>query len=72
VSVIPKGKPSDIIFTNVKSTYFDQGNQFYLQSNVTIPKDGFIITQIRDYSRNHACLSTINWILLIIILIINI
>ena len=47
MNIIPKGKNLDNINTNVKSSYFNQGNQFYLQSNVTIPKDGFIITQIR-------------------------
>ncbi|CAF0903059.1 unnamed protein product [Rotaria sp. Silwood1] len=61
--------PNNINF-NVKSSYFDDDNKFYRQSNVTIIKDGSIITQIENYSKSNAYALTINWISMIIIIII--
>jgi len=68
MNMIPKQKYSDDIKTIRKSSYFSDGDQFYLQSNVTIPKSGYIETQIGGYSSNSTYLSAMTWILMIIIL----
>ncbi len=60
---MPKQKYSE----DIKSSYFNDGNQFYLQSNVTIPKSGSIETQFGKYSLNSASSLTMNWISMLII-----
>jgi len=69
MSIMPKQKYSDNTNTYVKSSYFDGNNQFYLQSNVTIPKAGSIMTQIGDNSKNYASSLTMSLISMIIVMI---
>jgi hypothetical protein len=61
-----KQKYSDYINTNVKSSYFDDGDQFYLQSNVTIPQGGFLPAYVREYRTNSAYLLAMTWISMMI------
>jgi len=65
MNMMPKQKSSD----NIKSSYFNDGNQFYLQSNVTITKSGTIETQFGKQSSKSACLLPMTWISMIIITI---
>jgi hypothetical protein len=53
---MPKGKNFDVENPNIKTT-FNNAHQFYLQSNVTMPNGGSLINQIADNPHNHADLS---------------
>ncbi|CAF2432696.1 unnamed protein product [Rotaria sp. Silwood2] len=70
VSLTSSEEYSNNINFNVKSSYYDDGNKFYRQSNVTIIKDASIITQIENNSKNYAYSLTKNWISMIIIIIV--
>ncbi len=69
VNIMPKQKYWDNRNINIRSSYFNDGNQFYLQSNVTIPKNGYIETQFGGYSANDACSLTMTWISMMIIML---
>jgi hypothetical protein len=66
VSVIPEHPYSNDMNTHVKPSYFEHGDLFYLQSNVTVPKDGFILKQTGALARNYAYLTPMNGLLMII------
>lgn len=61
IKILPKGKNFDE----------ESMNKIYLQSNITIPKHGSLIDQFADNPRNHAALSTLASVG-IIILVVNI
>jgi hypothetical protein len=63
---MPKGKNFDDGNTNMKIS-FNNSNQFYPQSNVTILKDGSLVNQIADNPHNHAGLSILASIGMIIL-----
>ena len=51
---MPKQKYSDNTYTDTRPSYFNNANQFYLQSNVTIPKGVSLDTRIGDRHSNDA------------------
>lgn len=57
MKIIPKSKNFDDENQNMK-TSFNNANQFYPQSNITMPNARVSINQIADKSNNHASLST--------------
>jgi hypothetical protein len=63
---IPKQKDFDERNPIIKSSYFNQENQFYLQSNVTIPTNGFIDNPNGHVLSNEACSLKLAYILLIL------
>ncbi|UJR26806.1 hypothetical protein I4U23_008119 [Adineta vaga] len=72
VRVVPQQENFNNRFPPVKSSYFDQGSLFQLQSNVTIPRDGSIVAFSGGLTNNHACYSTISGLLLFIVTLIMI
>ena len=52
VNIIPTVKAAEPTVTQLKSSYFNNANQFYLQSNVTIPNEGSLVTPIGDRKGN--------------------
>jgi len=66
---LPKEKNFDETNPMIKSSYFNEGNLFYLQSNVTIPKSGFIENPHGRSLSNHTCSLKLTWILSIILII---
>ncbi|CAF0885993.1 unnamed protein product [Adineta steineri] len=62
IIVIPKQGWADTINTNARSSYFDHGSLFQLQSNVTVPRDP-IMSQTRYISNNSARSAIISEIL---------
>ncbi len=66
MSVIPEHAYSNDMNMHAKPSYFEHGDLFYLQSNVTVPKDGFILKQTGALARNYAYLTPMNGLLMII------
>ncbi|CAF3422372.1 unnamed protein product, partial [Rotaria sp. Silwood2] len=68
LKIKPKGIFYDFINTNMKSL-FNNDNQFHRQSNITIVKDQSLINQYEDNPRSYACLSTLNsvWIISLVL-----
>lgn len=54
VNILPKEKHSQPINPMIKSSYFSNENQFYLQSNVSIPKSASADIPIRNSLSNQA------------------
>lgn len=69
VNVMPKQPYSDSAILRTKSSYFNNDRQFYLQSNVTIPQDGFTLAHLNTDSSNSACILSIKSILGTIIIL---
>ncbi|CAF1365169.1 unnamed protein product [Rotaria sordida] len=68
IKIKPRGKLYDLLNTNMQSI-FNNDNQFYHQSNVTLVKDRLLINQYVDNPRNYARLSTLTsvWIIYLIV-----
>lgn len=54
VSIMPKQKNAENTYANTRPSYFNSGNQFYLQSNVTIPRDTSGAMRTGDHRSNSA------------------
>ena len=54
INISPKENNSPPINPMIKSSYFSNENQFYLQSNVTIPKDQSMENPIVNHRSNQA------------------
>ena len=66
VSITSNERYSNTKNTYVESSYFNSGNQFYLQSNVTIPNNESVRQYIQDDSTSNAYSLKITWIIMTI------
>lgn len=64
MNIAPRERSSNYQNPFVKSSYFDQEDQFYLQSNVTYPKSGLANASVVMRSENKASSVRIFWFIL--------